>query len=82
MQRLHRAIQNAALLAAMARRAHHRVEKSAARLGMQPDRDVLERGHLAEQLEILKGAANAGTCALRRRVARDIARAIMRAPRC
>ena len=59
-QRFHRRLANAALLGAVALAAQHRVEEAGTRRSMQADRDVLERGHLAEQLEVLKGAANAG----------------------
>ena len=47
---------------------------------MQADRDVLERGHLAEQLEVLKGAANAGARARPRRIAGDVAGAEAQCP--
>src|SRR5262245_30631971 len=49
---------NAALLAAVARRCQDSVEKTGAHLRMQADRNVLERSHFAEQLEVLKGPTN------------------------
>src|SRR3982074_1832372 len=73
-QRLHRPIANAALFAAMARRAKHRVEETGARLAMQAYRDVLESGHFAEQLEVLERSANPGAGSLSRRMAGDIPR--------
>src|SRR5262249_2613048 len=58
MQHGHRSLLNAALLAAVTRRCQDSVEKTGAHLRMQADRNVLERSHFAEQLEVLKGPTN------------------------
>ena len=80
LQHCHRSIADDELLAAVARRRQDRVEKSGAHLRMQADLNILERGHLAEQLEVLKGATNSSACALGRRMLRDIPRAKAQRP--
>jgi hypothetical protein len=59
------------LLAAVARRVQHGVERGRAEAVVQADQHVFRRRHLAEQLHVLEGAGDAAQRDLRRRAAGD-----------
>ena len=73
IERLACALGRSLLLGLLRRRAQERLAEFRARPGVQADHDVLDRAHLAEQLQILEGAADAGPRPPLRRPARDVA---------
>ena len=60
IERLARAVRNFLFFLPLRARADQRMEDLAAGIGMQAHHDVLERGHLAKQPQILESAADTG----------------------